>query len=889
MAAGTQQDDSVPGQARDLLPLLGSRPGELMARAREILAGDPDPYDASVARQAIGMVLREWGDLDAGTRELRAALRLARAARSAEREADVLAALGVALIYQGNSGRGLAALDSSLALAAGQEAGRVLVRRGIALQVLGRHREALDDLRRAVRILRSAGDTIWEARALTARALVYLACGATGRADHDLGRAERLFAATSQAVEVAYIWHDRGLVAFRSGDLPRALSCLDEAGRRYQQLDIRMPDLSIDRCAVLLSAGLLGDALREADDAVRGIEGNAGQATKQAELLLSAAQAALAAAQPQVAAERAEAAGRMFAAQGRAWWQSHATLLQLRARFAAGTVTAGLLRQAEQVAAGLDGLGSSDAPQARLLAGRIALVLGRTQDADRHFAAAARSRHHRISALARAHGWLAEALRADVAGDQRRLLGACRRGLAVLDDHLVTLGASELRAQATAQGAELAALAQRAALRSARSRQLLAWSERWRASALAVPPARPVDDAELRTDLTALRDVTSRLDRATARGDPAVMLRREQLRLERAVRERVLRSRGGSAGGRHQFDVAWFLGQLGDTRLVQIVEIAGDLHLLVCGADSVRRFAGGRLDVAAREVEYARFSLRRLAYGRDAGPGGALAALAGLAAAGARLEAALLGPAGRHLGDGPVIVVPPGKLPPVPWALLPLLRDRAVSVAPSARAWLQARGTAPPAGGQPVLIRGPGLGAGGGELPALSAQYPGATVLSGGTATARRVLRALDGAPLAHIAAHGTFRADSPLFSSLRMDDGPLTVHDLEGLRRAPHRLVLSSCDSGVLAAAGASELLGLTSSLVPLGTAGIVASVVPVNDEACVGLMIELHRQLHRGGTLGEALRDARAEAVADTETGAGADAVRAATAWSFIALGAS
>ena len=33
--------------------------------------------------------------------------------------------------------------------------------------------------------------------------------------------------------------------------------------------------------------------------------------------------------------------------------------------------------------------------------------------------------------------------------------------LAVLDEHLLTLGATELRAQATAQGAELAALAQR--------------------------------------------------------------------------------------------------------------------------------------------------------------------------------------------------------------------------------------------------------------------------------------------------------------------------------------------------------------------------------------------------------------------------------------------
>jgi CHAT domain-containing protein len=217
----------------------------------------------------------------------------------------------------------------------------------------------------------------------------------------------------------------------------------------------------------------------------------------------------------------------------------------------------------------------------------------------------------------------------------------------------------------------------------------------------------------------------------------------------------------------------------------------------------------------------------------------------------------------------------------VPWALLPALRDRAFSVAPSARAWLQARATEPPPPADPVLIRGPGLGAGGGEVPALAAEYPGATVLTAGAATARRVLDALDGASLAHIAAHGTFRADSPLFSSLRMDDGPLTVHDLEGLRRAPYRLVLSSCDSGVVAPAGANEFLGLASTLVPLGTAGIVASVVPVNDQATVGLMLALHRNLRGGATLGAALRDTRA--------GVGSDPVQAATAWSFIALGAS
>jgi tetratricopeptide (TPR) repeat protein len=890
MAGGPHPGGGSAQGVLDLLPLTGARPGEALARARAVLAADPAPFEASVAHQTVGTVLRDFGDLDGATAELRAAARLARAAHATDREADVLATLGVALVYRGYSGRGLAAMDSSLALVTGPAAARVLVRRGIVLWVLGRHREALNDLTRAVRILRPAGDTIWEARALTTRALVHLAFGSAHRAELDLGRADRLFATTSQELEVAYTWHNRGLVAFRSGDLPAALSCLDEAGRRYTLLAVQKPDLAIDRCSVLLAAGLPADALRETDAAADSFP-RSGQATKKAELLLSAAKAALAAGEPGLAATRARLALPMFTAQGRRWWGAHAGLLLLQARYASRPPSARLLRQAAQVAADLDVLESSEAVQARLLAGRLASALGRPAAADEHLTAAARNRRRRVTALARAQGWLAEALRAEAAGDRRRLFAACGRGLAILDEHQLTLGASELRAQATAHGAELAALAQRSALAAGRPRLLLAWSERWRATALAIPAARPADDAELHADLTALRDVTSRLDRARADGDPFTHFQREQLRLEAAVRARVLRSRydgGGRAGGwggGWGFSTGEFLAALGEVTLVQIVAVDGDLHILVCRSGGVRHVRGGRADEAATEVGFARFGLRRLAHGRGAGQrGGATAgqaaALATLEASGHRLEAILLGQAGRLLGDGPVVVVPPGHLHAVPWSLLPALRGRAVSVAPSARAWLQARAVPPPDRQDPVFVRGPGLGTGS-EIPPLAAEYPRATVLGSGTATARRVLTALNGAGLAHIAAHGTFRADSPLFSSLRMDDGPLTVYDLERLRRAPYRVIFSSCDSGVLAPAGADELLGLAHTMAPLGTAGIVASVVPVNDQATATLMVALHRHLRGGASLAEALRLAR--------DGTEREPVLAATAWSFLALGAA
>jgi CHAT domain-containing protein len=143
-----------------------------------------------------------------------------------------------------------------------------------------------------------------------------------------------------------------------------------------------------------------------------------------------------------------------------------------------------------------------------------------------------------------------------------------------------------------------------------------------------------------------------------------------------------------------------------------------------------------------------------------------------------------------------------------------------------------------------------------------------------------RCLAALDGAGIAHIAAHGRFREDSPMFSSLELDDGPITVHDLERLERAPHRLVLSACESGVVAPIGAGEMLGLAAAMLSMGTAGIVSSVAKVNDAATAVLMLQAHRAIDEGADLGTVMLQARQAARGDR--------IQEATAAAFIAIGA-
>ena len=175
---------------------------------------------------------------------------------------------------------------------------------------------------------------------------------------------------------------------------------------------------------------------------------------------------------------------------------------------------------------------------------------------------------------------------------------------------------------------------------------------------------------------------------------------------------------------------------------------------------------------------------------------------------------------------------------------------------------------------------GPGLPFARAEGAAVAALYGAGEPLSGLAATAPEVLAALEGADVAHLAAHGSFRADNPLFSSLTLADGPLTVYDLESLATPPSLCVLSACESGLSDVRAGDELMGLTAALLSLGTATIVASVVAVPDEPTRTLMTAFHEQLAAG------LRPA--EALALAQTGGGDGGERFAARAGFVCFGA-
>ena len=133
MKPGDPDTGNLPSDPAELLPLAVSRPQDALLAARSLLAGQPSAYDASLAHHAIGIVLRDRGDLPGAIAELRRGVRLARASGQPEREVDVQATLGMALAWTGRSQQGLAVLDRAVEASRGDLAGRVLMRRAFVL------------------------------------------------------------------------------------------------------------------------------------------------------------------------------------------------------------------------------------------------------------------------------------------------------------------------------------------------------------------------------------------------------------------------------------------------------------------------------------------------------------------------------------------------------------------------------------------------------------------------------------------------------------------------------------------------------------------------------------------------------------------------------------
>lgn len=237
----------------------------------------------------------------------------------------------------------------------------------------------------------------------------------------------------------------------------------------------------------------------------------------------------------------------------------------------------------------------------------------------------------------------------------------------------------------------------------------------------------------------------------------------------------------------------------------------------------------------------------------------------------------LFAPVRAHIRNPRLIIVPHGALHYLSFAAFRdpgtaryLIDDYTITYAPSASAIPFLRDKETPVKGKALVIGAPaGVSP---ELPGAmrEAMFVGAklhSVPKVGAAAKESLLYHLNGdVDLIHIAAHGFYDADTPLFSGLRLadgdgNDGILEVHeilsdvDLKGV----NLVVLSACETALGKDSAGDEIVGLTRALLYAGTPGVISTLWDIDDDAALALMSDFYQRFVSGDSVAAALRHAQ------------------------------
>jgi CHAT domain-containing protein/tetratricopeptide (TPR) repeat protein len=155
------------------------------------------------------------------------------------------------------------------------------------------------------------------------------------------------------------------------------------------------------------------------------------------------------------------------------------------------------------------------------------------------------------------------------------------------------------------------------------------------------------------------------------------------------------------------------------------------------------------------------------------------------------------------------------------------------------------------------------------EAEVIAGMWNGQTLLEEQATLGELRQRALDCRVL-HLAAHGDFRPDNPLFSGLALADGWLTTLDIFNLRLSSALVTLSACQSGRSVVGGGDELLGLMRSFLAAGASALVSTLWAVEDRSTAQLMASFYTYLSQGQRKGAALRQAQLDLMHDPQESA-------------------
>lgn len=696
------------------------------------------------------------------------------------------------------------------------------------------------------------------------RGLAYVITGRLGPAKRDLNRAIRLAVDHDLPVRLAITQLSLGDLYRRTGDIPAALQCYEQAEQIGQELapDI-LSRLRLDRAQALLAAGLADYAGNELDLAIPQVrKQRIVQDLAEAELFRAAA--ALMEDELTLAKQMASSARRRLLKRGNEPWATIAALIGLRVdakqAIDSGRIPASLSARATQLAAQLRGLRlTDDAVLAGTLAARLELLRGNQAKASTLLDQVPRPgrltpiEQRMLLRLCRAELAVAE-------GSRRKAFAQARAGLTELSRTRDRMGGLELVSGTAIHGQQLGDLAVRLVLAggdtAAEARRLFGWLERTRAQTYRYEPVSGFDDPRLGELIAEIRHIGYALRQARLDGKPTARLQSRYAEKQRAAMRLGWHAASRWGKPRPVATVAEVSARLGNRAMVSFA-VSDDAMLAVVLMDGDVKLV--RLGSAAQATESARRLHADLnAMAPDHLPEPLFEAVSSSARKQADiLDAQLMQPINELTGGRDLVIVPTGALYAVPWGVLRSLSSRPVVVAPSATAWLAAAGPKT-ARGKVVLVRGPGLTAAIGEIDKLAAHHDNATLLAGNEADVTNVLEALDGAELAHVAAHGEHTADNALFSKLELVDGALFAHELAKLRRPPNQVVLAACELALNRIRPGDEALGFAGALLAGGVNTVVAAASRVGDQPAAAAMDDYHHALAAGAPPAVALADA-------------------------------
>lgn len=849
--------------ASELLERVESEPSAALVEATARLESQRDDSDAATLWWVVGFAERLHGRFDAARDALVRAADIARRDEAHGLLARVHLTLSFVLARLGDLDGALGLLDRAEPHLEAADRARLTSQRGMIQYWQGHVSLAVATLESACDDLARHGDQLGEARVrVNVGAMLSQLARYEAAAAH-LDKAVTLASDLDQHVLVANARQNLGFMDVRRGDVVGALGRFElaEAGLRRASADSYLPRLHIDHASALADAALFDDADTLLQRALEMFE-TQGNQIEMASGLLASAEIRLAKGDLDGAQSAADEAAQWYRKHGRDRWVALATSVALQALARSGDVGVETAQRLDETADALaENALTSDAIRARLVAAKVRGDVNATDGIDPVPADVRRAaRHGRASdQILLAH---IDALVAAERHDRTAIRRAISRGLRIAMSNQAALGSIETRAHAAVHGSALTVLGARLAVADGRPRELLERIEASRLMSSRLPEVRPPEDLDMAAMLTELRALNATIADPSATDEQRAEAGRARVRVERDIRRRSRTVRGDAAAVGVRDELRAALAMLGDRQLLAHAALDGRLLAVSVIDHRARLHDLGAIEGVTEMLDEIAFSLNRLnrVQGSEASR---LAAAEMLFEVAAELSELLLP---REVADAmaPVVVVPTAVLHDVPWGLLPPLGGRPVSVNPSVSAWARAERTrlerkAGRRGLRSVgFVAGPGLDFAEFEVVNLAKLYIDPEIVTGADATVDVCVDLLGRADLVHIACHGSFRTDNPMFSSLHLADGPLIVHDLERLARLPETVVLPACSVGTAKALQGGSLLGLATALTTLGACNVVAPLTPINDASSVTVMERLHRGLVSGEPPAQALAEA-------------------------------